>query len=166
MIVFETERLIIRAISRDDYDNFFLLHSNPGVMEFIRPVKTREESDAFLDKALLGFKDQYLGRWAVEEKQSGKFVGSFVIVPIPEDEEKIQLGYLFTPDEWGKGYATEVTKAGINYFMRNSLLNELYAVVETPNFASQRVLLKAGFQPHTNKEEDGKELLVFILYRK
>jgi RimJ/RimL family protein N-acetyltransferase len=39
-----------------------------------------------------------------------------------------------------------VTKAGLDYFHNKTPLNEVYGVTETPNIASQKVLLKNGFQ--------------------
>ena len=165
-IVFETERLIVRQFTTADYDNFFLLHGNPDVMKYIRAVKTREQSDAFLDQALATvYPSAWMGRWAVELKATGEFVGNFVIVPIPDDPEKTQLGYSFTPENWGKGFATEVTKAGLEYFRNKTPLTEIYAVTESPHIASQKVLLKAGFEYFGKKMEGEKELTVFIVRR-
>ena len=47
-VVFETERLLVRHFSVVDGDNFFLLNGNLEVMRYIRPVKSREETDLFL----------------------------------------------------------------------------------------------------------------------
>jgi ribosomal-protein-alanine N-acetyltransferase len=163
MKIFDTERLIVRRYTRADYDNYFSLHGDPVVMQYIRPAQTREVSDAKFEETILDWPPHpFLGRWAVDEKRSGKFVGSFVIIPIPGDEEKIQLGYSFIPEYWGKGFATEVTKAGLDYFRDQTPLTEIYAVTETLNIASQKVLVKAGFTPFGKKMEGEKELLMFI----
>ncbi|MGB3155744.1 MAG: GNAT family N-acetyltransferase [Chitinophagaceae bacterium] len=164
--IFETERLIVRQYTRADYDNYFSLHGNPVVMQYIRPAQTREDSDAKFEETILNVAEHsFMGRWAVVEKSSGKFIGSFVIIPIPDDMEKTQLGYSFLPEHWGKGFATEVTMAGLKYFYNKTPLFEIYAVTETPNVASQKVLLKAGFLPFGNKFEKEKELKVFIFRR-
>lgn len=166
MIIFETERLVVRKFNAADYDNYFSLQGNPDVMRYIRPPRTREESDTFLrDKILAADPSDFKGFWAVEEKLSGAFTGCFVIIPIPDDPEKTQMGYSFLPEYWGKGYASEVAIRGMDYFYNETPLTELYGVTETPNIASQKVLLKAGFQPHTKKMEGEKELLVFIVRR-
>ena len=165
MFAFETERLLVRDLLVTDKGNFFLLNGSEEVMRYIRPVKTKVESDAFLDMALVTYASSYMGRWSVDEKLTGNFVGTFVIVPIPDDTEKIQLGYSFTPENWGKGFATEVTRAGLDYFRNNTPLTEIYAVTESPNIASQKVLLKAGFSLYGNKMEGEKELVVFIVRR-
>jgi ribosomal-protein-alanine N-acetyltransferase len=164
MIVFETERLRVRHFTASDYDNYFALQGNEEVMQYIRPVKTREESDSFLsEKILAADPGDFKGYWVVEEKDSGLFVGCFVIIPIPDDIEKTQLGYSFLPEYWGKGFATEVSKEGVNYFNTETPLAEIYGITETPNIASQKVLLKAGFQLHSTKMEGEKELLVYIV---
>jgi [ribosomal protein S5]-alanine N-acetyltransferase len=163
MNIFDTPRLVVRHFTADDYDNYFSLQGNADVMRYIRPPRTREESDAFLTEKIMGAAPGgYKGYWAVEEKQSGLFAGCFVIIPIPDDTEKTQLGYSFLPQHWGKGYATEVTKAGIEYFRSKTPLEEIYGVTEIPNIASQKVLLKAGFVPFGTKMEGETELLIFI----
>lgn len=166
MIIFETERLRVRRFTDADKDHFFSLQGNAEVMQYIRPPRTREESDTFLvEKIIPAPVDDFKGYWAVEEKGSGIFVGSFVIIPIPGDEEKTQLGYSFLPPYWGKGFATEVTKEGVHYFYHRTPLTEIFGVTETPNVASQKVLLKAGFSLDHSKVEGGKELLVYVLRR-
>jgi [ribosomal protein S5]-alanine N-acetyltransferase len=167
-IAFETERLIVRRLTKDDKDNFFLLNGSEEVMRYIRAPKNREESDAHLEMILAdeaANPRKGAGRWLVEEKVTGAFVGSFAIIPIPSEPEKTQLGYSFIPEHWGKGYATELAKAGLQFFLDNSTIPEIYGVTETENVASSKVLQKAGFVYHSTKVEEGKELTVFIVRR-
>ena len=108
-----------------------------------------------------------LGRWAVDEKANSKFVGSFALIPLPfEDEkDKIQIGYALLPNEWGKGYATELTSAGIQFYFSNHALDELHAITTPANIASQKVLLKSGFFENGTKK-DGEEIVQrYILKR-
>ena len=166
MVIFETERLIVRQFNENDKDNFFLLSGNPTVMQYIRAVSTKEESDKFLQENIDGYEtNPHKGRWAVISKENGSFVGSFAIIPLPSDPAKIQLGYSLRLENWGKGYATELTKGGLEYFMNHYSLPEIYGVTEAPNVASQKVLLKAGFQPAGSFMENEKELLLFIVKR-
>lgn len=167
MIIFATDRLNIRRFTENDKDHFFSLQGNPEVMQYIRRPRTKEESDNFLSEKILDSSSPYYdGYWAVEEKHSGIFVGSCVIIPIPDDEAKMQLGYSFLPAYWGKGYASEVALGGMNYFYTQTDLPEIYGVTETPNIASQKVLIKAGFQLFGSKMDGEKELLVFRVVRK
>lgn len=165
-IIFETARLRVRYFTLQDFDNYYLLQGNPVVMQYIRPARTREESDNFLkEKILPSSKDDFRGYWAVEKKENNEFIGCFVIIPLPEDDTKTQMGYSFLPEYWGEGYATEVAQKGVEYFYTRTPLPEIYGVTEIPNIASQKVLQKAGFGFHRQKKEDGKDLYEFIIKR-
>ncbi len=162
--IFETNRLIVREFTADDYENYFILHSDPKVMQYIRPAENREDCDKRFEATILHLPPHdYLGRWAINEKEGGRFVGCFVITPIPKEPERIQLGYSFIPEVWGRGYATEVSKGGVEYFHTSTPLMELYAVTETENTASENVLRKVGFELLEKKMEGEKELLVLIM---
>jgi [ribosomal protein S5]-alanine N-acetyltransferase len=165
-MIFETERLSVRLVNDQDHDFFYQLQGNPAVMRFIRPIKTREESDAALNEMLASGEPEEGGRWMVEEKTGGRFVGTLAIIPVPYDTTKIQLGYALVPGEWGKGYATELAVAGLGYFWKHSDRNEIYAITEVPNIASQKVLLKAGFHLLLKREHEGKPILVYIAKRR
>ncbi len=161
--LFETERFVVRPYTVADRDNFFALSGNEQVMQYIRAVQTREESDKFLDEIInFSMENPLMGRWAVDEKTSGNFVGSFAIIPIAGEEEKIQLGYSLLPDQWGRGIATELTFAGLRYFATNFRDPVVYGITEEPNTASQNVLLKAGFEEFGTKMEGEKTLIVFM----
>ena len=165
-IIFETERLIVRQYDfKTDTENFYLLNGDDDVMRYIRAAKTKEECDVFLKKAINAYKiNPLMGRWAADEKATGKFVGSFAIIPI-EGSEDIQLGYALLKENWGKGFASELTKAGLDYYFKSTNDDHIYAIAKKDNIASHNVLLKNSFVPDGTKIDDGKELLKFI-YRK
>lgn len=165
MVVFETERLRVRLISTTDHERFFLLQGDPDVMRFIRPVKTREESDAVLNEMLQTGEPPEGGRWMVEEKETGAFAGTLAIIPLPYDNNLLQLGYALIPAQWGRGYATELAKAGLKYYWQHTDREEIFAITEVPNIASQQVLRKAGFSLKVRRELDGKPMLVFSCRR-
>jgi ribosomal-protein-alanine N-acetyltransferase len=162
-IIFQTDRLTVRRYTELDQEIFHSLSGNEDVMRYIRPIQTRGESDNFLGENI-SFYDKHpqMGRWAVEEKTSVKFVGSFAIIFIP-NSDKIQLGYSLKKEEWGKGYATELTRAGLHYVFQEMKLPLIYAVTEKDNIASQRVLLKAGFNEESRYMEENKELIRFLV---
>jgi ribosomal-protein-alanine N-acetyltransferase len=157
---------MVRRYSNSDKENFYSLSGDEDVMRYIRAVQTREESEKFL-KENIEFYSMYpkMGRWGVEEKLTAKFVGSFAIIFIP-GSEKIQLGYSLKKEEWGKGYATELTKAGLKYVFEVMKLPLIYAVTESGNTASQKVLIKAGFEKELIFKEVEKELHRFIIHNK
>ncbi len=164
MKIFETSRLIVRHFDENDKENFFCVNGDEEVMRYIRAAKTKEECDQLLEETIFGYNENpYMGRLAAEEKSSGSFIGSFAIIPIPSQPEKIQLGYGLLKKFWGKGFATELTKTGINFAFDHLNLDIVYGVTETPNTVSQKVLLKSGFKNAGTINEKKKTLNLFSI---
>lgn len=162
-VIFETERLIVRQyVFEADAENFHLLNGDDEVMRYIRATKSKEECDAFLKQIIESYKvNPLLGRWAAEEKATRIFIGSFAIIPI-EGTTDIQLGYALLKENWGRGYASELTKAGLAYYFKNSNADHIYAIADQANIASHNVLLKNSFIRDGIRKEEEKELLKFI----
>ena len=97
---------------------------------------------------------------AVIEKQSNTFVGSFAIIPL-EHSDQMQIGYALLPHYWGKGFATELVKTGLKYLFNQTNLLEIFAVTESLNIDSPKVLLKNGFVFEKTYEEGSKQLNLY-----
>ena len=163
MIIFSTDRLIVKPYSEEEFENFFRLNGDEEVVRYIRPVQTREEAIEAFQK----LQEDYIskpgyGRWAVHLKDTGEFVGSFAIIALPWDENKIQMGYAFPKENWGRGFATELVVDGLRHATRDLALKEIYGITEIPNLASQKVLLKAGFKFREVYNEKGKDLNIYL----
>jgi RimJ/RimL family protein N-acetyltransferase len=143
---FETDRLIVRQFTPDDADDFFLFNSSAQVMQYIRPVKNREESDAFLEENFNLYLEGFpYGRMFVAEKSTGNFVGTFSILYLDGDAD-YHIGYALMPNYWGKGYASELVKFGSAIFFERTNHTCLFAITQPENNASEKVLLKNLFK--------------------
>lgn len=163
MIIFETERLLVRPLTEADSEKYFALHGDPEIMRYIRPAKTREECDLMLVEHIELNKQLYpCGRWLVYDKHNDHFTGSFVIIPIV-NTGLMQLGYSLLKEHWGKGYASELIRGGLNYTFTKTPLEEIYAVVEEGNIASEKALLRAGFERDLVLKEGNKVLKRFVM---
>ena len=157
----ETERLIIRAIIPEDAQGMFELDSSPEVHRYLgnQPIKTFEESVG----AIQFIRDQYesagIGRWAVVEKISGKFVGwtGFKVNPgyINGVHEVFDLGYRFVESAWGKGYATETSIACMQYAFDNLKYDPIYGMADIHNASSNKILKKMGMKYINEFDFDG-----------
>ncbi|MEV3817964.1 GNAT family N-acetyltransferase [Aeromonas salmonicida] len=59
---------------------------------------------------------------------------------------KAELGYWLYPEYWGKGVMGRALPLFLTHFYGTTTLHRLQALVEEPNVASARVLLRAGFR--------------------
>jgi RimJ/RimL family protein N-acetyltransferase len=164
--VFETERLIVCKFSfPEDADNFFSINGDKEVMQYIRAPKTKTECDEFLKEVVAGYEtDKGRGRWAVIEKVTGEFVGSYAFIPVTGTDD-YQLGYALLKKHWGRGFATELMREGIRYSFDTTDLKKIFGITEAINVPSQKVLLKTGFLLFSKYKEAGKEVCKFKLSR-
>jgi len=146
-MIFDTEDLLVRPFTVTDADGFFLLNSNEDVMRYIRPVKTREASDIFLAENILHYASYPgTGRWAVVEKNSGSIIGMFSLLFMEAGTDKLHIGYALLPAYWGRGYATALLRGGMAFFFKKRPQAVLYAITRKENAASEKVLMKCGFE--------------------
>ena len=159
--IFQTERLFIRQFSMDDIEDFYRLHGDEEIMRYIRAPKTREQATEFLIENIEMYKTQPgLGRWAMLAADQSTTIGSFAVIPV-KDSTDIQLGYVLFKENWGKGYASEAVKGGLDYARTRLNLESIAGITEIANTASQQVLLKNGFVFEKNFFEEEKELYFY-----
>lgn len=169
MVIFETDRLVIRRYTPADDDNFYRLNGDPDVMRYIREPKGRQECYVIL-KRNIAFYQQHplMGRWAMIEKEANTFIGSFAIIPVetgdPNRHDEVQLGYALLKEFWGKGFATESALGGLQYAFNVMKLPRIVAITEAENIASQKVLLRSGFVQQPDIYEGNKALCYFDNY--
>jgi RimJ/RimL family protein N-acetyltransferase len=149
--VLETERLVLRRFTPDDVDALAELDADPEVMRFVtggRPTPREVVENDILPRILARYErgDGY-GVWAAVEKSTGELVGWFELQPTddrPPDE--VELGYRLRRSAWGKGYATEGTRALVAKAFAEFGARRVWAQTMTVNAASRRVLEKAGLR--------------------
>ncbi len=151
-VFIETERLILREIVLADAKDMFALNADPFVHTYLgrNPVKTIEQVEGVIDFIRQQYIDNGIGRWAIEEKETGKFVGwaglKFIIDSINGHTNYFDLGYRLIRKYWGKGYASEAAASCVNYGFTNLMVSEIYAIADVDNIASVKVLERTGFR--------------------
>jgi RimJ/RimL family protein N-acetyltransferase len=148
-VFLETERLVLRQFTEADVENLFELDSDPDVMRFLTGGKPTPR-DVIRNDTLPRFLRYYerfegFGFWAAIEKSTGEFLGWFEFRP-PEGggPEEVELGYRLRRSAWGKGYATEGSRALIRKGFTELGVRRVLASTMAVNVASRRVMEKAG----------------------
>ena len=180
-IFLETERLILRQLTEDDADNLFELDSDPEVVRFT-PDAGKPKDDTVIQTQIIpkffAYYEQYngYGVWAAIEKSSQAFIGWFFFRPVVHalyfdpalaNENDVEIGYRLRKAAWGKGYATEGSKALIFKGFSQLGTQRVVAVALAANTASIRVLEKAGLKLENRfvYEGHGQEIVIYALNR-
>jgi ribosomal-protein-alanine N-acetyltransferase len=83
------------------------------------------------------------GDWGILPDGETQVIGWAGLQYLPELEET-EVGFLLDRPFWGKGYATEASRASLSYGFERSSLDHIIALVHPGNLASQRVIDKCG----------------------
>jgi ribosomal-protein-alanine N-acetyltransferase len=165
-MIFETDRLYVRQWQNTDLQNLHQLYNDKAIMQYIRPVLTIEETKQIFDMQIADYsKAEKVGRYLIIEKSSSSFVGIFLLRK-PENNAGVEIGYAFRLQDWGKGFATEIVKEGIQYIFTSTDFSSIYAFTDIQNVNSKNVLIKSGFIFLENITEDGEEVNVFSLSKR
>ncbi len=167
----ESERLLLRRITRDDYDFFARLHALPEVVRYIMNGQPRspEESRVWVDRVAM-YQGVNLGLLAVVRKSDGRLIGRcglselvveanaapgtiprgwFQRAQAPAGTELLatpDLGYTFDPASWGHGYATEAARCVFDYARANLEWPRIVSVIHPDNVRSLRVAERSGLR--------------------
>ena len=150
-IFLETEHLVLRQFTEEDVDILVELDGDPDVMHFVTGglPTPREEIESDVLPAFLDYYAHFTGYgfWAAIEKSSGRFLGWFHFRPAEDaPPNEVELGYRLHQAAWGKGYATEGSRALIDKGFAEHGVERVVAFTMVVHIASRRVLEKAGLR--------------------
>ncbi|WP_349773180.1 GNAT family N-acetyltransferase [Lacrimispora xylanisolvens] len=75
-----------------------------------------------------------------------ELIGCCGILPYKSEKHSYELGFHLRKKYWGQGYAAEAAKAAIDYSFHMLNAKKLYAGHHPENIASEKLLIKLGFQ--------------------
>ena len=157
----ETHRLILRNWLESDLEPFFKLNSDPNVMEFMPNLLTREQSDEMAKSISNEFKLNGFGLWALEIKETGKFIG-FTGLNRPKFASHftpcVEVGWRIQYESWGNGYATEAAQKALEIGFDKFDLEQIVSFTVPQNVRSINVMKKLGMTYDSKDDFDHPKL--------
>ncbi|MBB5685394.1 GNAT family N-acetyltransferase [Sphingobium boeckii] len=148
--VIHTERAILRAHIRADFEAFAHIWADPGVTRFIggTPFSYAESWSRFLRNAGLWSIVGY-GYWAIEERAGGAYLGLAGLADFERGIAAIkgipEAGWVLAPQADGRGLASEVVAAILCWADEGLKAPETCCIIDPGHGASKRVAEKNGF---------------------
>lgn len=138
----ETPRLILRPLTPDDFEPLCAFYATEH-SKFVGGPMTPELVWRALATELGHWALRGFGRWAVEEKATGKMVG-LVGLWRPEGFPENELGWDLLPEATGQGYATEAALAARAYAYETLAWPTLVSMIVPENTGSIGVATRLG----------------------
>lgn len=141
-VILQTERLVFRPFTSDDFALLADLHSDPEVQRHLGGMWTPEVIRRRLDQYVAEQAGRGHSKWKTCLRD-GTFVGrAGVSWWAPTGE--LELGYTLKRTFWGGGLATEAAAGVAAWTFANTPAGRIIGFTDLENLASQRVLEKIG----------------------
>ncbi len=147
--IIETERLILREVATEDAIDMYEYLSDKDVVKHmgLEPYKSSKE---VLNEEIKWYKsivEEGTGiRWVITKKESSVVIGSCGFLNMSPKHHRAEIGFELHKEYWGQGIASEAVEAVIHYGYKNLNLERIEAIVDPPNFLSQKLMKKQGFR--------------------
>ena len=145
----ETSRLCLCRPNNQDISTLANLWRDEKVREFLGGVV----SDNIIQQKTVSLQNHWdlhqFGQCAVFEKSSKKLIG---LCGLHYSDDGIEISYMFFPEFWGKGFASEAVLASVDYAFNTLKIESIIAITQEANIKSCQLLSKVGME-HINDFE-------------
>ncbi|MEL7011749.1 MAG: GNAT family protein [Pseudomonadota bacterium] len=160
-LTLETQRLRLTPMRAEDVDISKAVRCDSRVMRYVDDAMTPEDVEADMVNSVKRGAGGRIGLWVITRKDTGAKIGTSVLMPVPIEEDdydwsllvpvaypdaNIEVGYLFVPDAWGQGFATEACSRLVRFAFEETALTEIVATTDPENVNSHNVLQKSGLR--------------------
>ncbi|ADU32401.1 GNAT family N-acetyltransferase [Evansella cellulosilytica] len=144
----ETDRLRLRKITLDDTKEMFSYGSNEEVTKYVTwdTHNTMDDTKGFIEFVIKQYESNNLAPWGIEYKSTNKLIGTIDFVSWKPTHHVAEIGYVLSPDYWGKGITTEAAEKVIEFGFNKMDLVRIQAKCFVDNNASARVMEKIGMR--------------------
>jgi len=154
-----TKRTRLRHIVATDLEAIHTLHSIPAVDQYnTLGIPENIETTKYIIAPWIEANQSIVPlnhTFAIEDNTTNELIGLFGLKLWSQKHRRGEVWYIFHPDYWNKGLATEVLIAMLDFGFDELKLHRIQAGCAVDNVGSIRVLEKAGMI----REGRGREIL-------
>ncbi len=169
---FETNRLLLSRLRYEDAEEIFYTYaSKPEATRYVSwPThQSLQDTRAYLHYAVPAWGKGSDYSYTARLRDTNRLIGTFGIL---NEAGKVQFGYIISPTQWNKGFATEMCQAFMGLLQQQPQVHRIWTLVDAENSASARVLQKAGLVEEArlakwfrfvNQNNEPKDCLIYRL---
>lgn len=159
-MVLETERLVLREYTMEDFGALYAILSDPETMQHYPKPYDEEGTERWINWNLKNYREYSFGLWAMELKDTGEFIGDCGITIQPIDGEQLpEIGYHIHRAYWRQGYGKEAAKAVRDWAFIHTDYNCLYSYMKYTNVSSYSTAAAAGLKKIKEYPDPEDEIL-------
>lgn len=144
--VLDGERIVMRKLTKADAQDMYSYSSRYEVTKYLlwHPHESLSYTKRYLDEVMRQYKAHNFFDFAVVSKENGRMIGTCGFTRLDTLNHSAEIGYVLSPDYWGRGMASEAVSMILRFAFCNLGLHRVEARYMPMNLASQRVMEKSG----------------------
>jgi [ribosomal protein S5]-alanine N-acetyltransferase len=138
--------ITLRTLTLSDATSIFALFSDPEAMRYwcYPPLTELSQAEERLKRDRDAAAAQQWFTWAMTLDE--KHIGTVTLHDINREQGRAEIGYMLGRNYWGRGLAREAATLVIDHAFGPLGLRRLEADIDPRNVASEKLLLRLGFQ--------------------
>ena len=140
-----TERLRLEPIDVALADDLWTLHQDPGVAAWWEGLWSRDRATATAESFGRSWRRDGVGKWLAHDRVTGALVGrGGASITTDLGGRDVEIGWTVRGELWGRGYATEIGRAALQFVDEVLGVDEVVAYTEVHNRRSRAVMERLG----------------------
>jgi ribosomal-protein-alanine N-acetyltransferase len=158
-----SERLRLEPIARDHTDDLWELHQDPEVAEYWGRW-TRDQSRTFAISCEKAWNDEGVSKWIAYDRLDSALVGRGGLSRAMVDGElRVEVGWTLRGALRGRGLATEIGRASLDFAFDELDAQEVVAFTETANVRSRAVMERLGMTGPRPIAHNGEPFVIYVI---
>lgn len=147
MTILETDRLLLRELTADDFAPLYEIFSDPQQMcDYPAPFDAAKTRD-WIARNITRYRTDGFGLWGVVLKEENRLIGDCGITLQPICGRQLpEIGYHIHKRYGRQGYATEAARECIHYAFESLGFAAVYSYMKHTNTPSRRVAERNGMR--------------------
>ena len=166
-IVIETERLILREMTEEDFEALYRVLADSDIMQHYPYTFDEKRVRGWIIKNIERYKVFGFGLWAVCLKETGEMIGDCgLTMQLINHNIKPEIGYHIRKDCQKNGYAKEAAIAVRDWTFDNTPFNTIFSYMKGTNIPSCKTAISYGCrQVDEYLDEENEMTKVFAITR-
>lgn len=146
--VLETDRLLLRQMNEDDFENARRFLADPEVMYAYEHGFDDQEVRDWIANNQRRYREDGFGLWLMMDKKTGQSIGDCGITWQKVNETPVlEIGYHLEKGKWHQSYAIEAARACKAYAFDILGADRVTSIIRDTNSASQKVAIRNDMKP-------------------
>ena len=166
-MVIETERLLLREMTRDDVQALYQVLADSDIMQHYSYTFDRDRVRDWIERNIERYRTFGFGLWAVCLKETGELIGDCgLTMQLINGQIKPEIGYHIRADKQRNGFAKEAAIAVRDWAFQHTPFNIVYSYMKHTNEPSYKTALAYGCKQVDEFKDDVNEITkVFAITR-